>query len=348
VPAHNEAVTLPVLLRRLSEVDYPRGLYEVVVVADHCTDGTVGVARAAGARVLERATGPRGGKGWALGWAFERLAVEDRIDAFVILDADSWPDRYLLRALDGALQQGADAAQGFCRTGNPRESWRTAFMAADLALVHYLRPLGRQRLGASAGLQGNGSCLTRRALRRVPWHTRSVAEDQEYHLRLVLAGLRVRFVPAALVDTVMEPTQAAAEGQERRWEGGRLELARVHLGRLLRAAWTRRSWPCLDTALDLATPPFALLAAGTALMAVLRTGIWLAGGPAMPAALWIGLSGAQAGYVLAGCVLARVPAKAYLALVLFAPLYALGKIRLCARLAWQGGAVWIPTARRAS
>jgi cellulose synthase/poly-beta-1,6-N-acetylglucosamine synthase-like glycosyltransferase len=350
VPAHNEAETLPALLRALEGLDYPRALYDVVVVADHCTDGTAAVARAAGARVLERVTGVRGGKGLALGWAFRHLLREARdgaYRAFVILDADSRPVPALLRALDGALQRGVHAAQGFCRAGNPEESWRTALMAADLALVHYLRPLGRQTLGASAGLQGNGSCLTRVALRRVPWRTRSVAEDQEYHLRLVLAGLRVRFVPEAVVETVMEPTLAAADGQERRWEGGRFEIARAHLPRLVRAAWATRSWSCLDAALDLATPPFALLAAGTAVMAALRTGIWLAGGPGAPAAVWVALLGAQAAYVLTGCALARVPAKAYLALIVFAPLYALNKIRICARLGWRGTAVWIPTARRA-
>ena len=347
VPAHNEATTLPGLLRALGELDYPRSLHEIVVVADHCTDETAAVARAAGARVLERTDGERGGKGLALGWALRTLLDDARLDAFVILDADSRPVPGLLRALDCALERGVYAAQGFCSTGNPRESWRTALMAADLALVHYLRPLGRQTLGASAGLQGNGSCLTRAVLDRVPWRTSSVAEDQEYHLRLVLAGFRARFVPEAVVETVMEPTLAAADGQELRWEGGRLEIAKAHLPQLLRTAWATRSWPCLDTALDLATPPFALLAAGTAFMAALHAGIWLAGGPdGVAAALWAALLGAQATYVLAGCALARVPAKAYAALALFAPVYAFNKIRICARVGWRGTAVWIPTARR--
>jgi cellulose synthase/poly-beta-1,6-N-acetylglucosamine synthase-like glycosyltransferase len=347
VPAHNEAATLPTLLRTLADLAYPRDLYEVVVVADHCTDATAAVARAAGARVLERESGGRGGKGQALGWAFGALLPERRHDAFVILDADSRPVPALLARLDGALRRGARAAQGYCSTGNPRESWRTALMAADLALVHYLRPLGRRALGGSAGLQGNGSCLTAAVLRRVPWRTRSVAEDQEYHLRLVMAGVDVCFVPGAEVRTVMEPTLEAAEGQELRWEGGRLEVARAHLPALLGTAWRRRSWRCLDAALDLTTPPFALLASGTALAAGIHALAWLLGGPAGPMAVWGVLLAAQAFYVLAGCALARVPAKSYLALVVFAPLYALGKVWVCARVSWRGTAVWIPTPRRA-
>jgi cellulose synthase/poly-beta-1,6-N-acetylglucosamine synthase-like glycosyltransferase len=347
VPAHNEATTLPSLLRSLGALDYPRDRHDVIVVADHCTDATASVARAAGARVLERRDGTRGGKGLALGWAFARLLPEGRHDAFVILDADSEPLPALLRHLDDALCRGARAAQGYCSVANARESWRTALMAADLALVHYLRPLGRNALGASAGLQGNGSCLTAATLRRVPWHTRSVAEDQEYHLRLVLDGLHVRFVPEAEVRTVMEPTLGGARGQELRWEGGRLEVARAQLPALLRAAWRRRSWPCLDAALDLATPPFALLAAGTAVLAAGHGALWIAGGASGPAALWGTLLAAQAAYVLAGCALARVPAKAYAALLVFAPLYAASKVWICARVGWRGTAEWIPTPRRA-
>lgn len=348
VPVHNEALMLPALLRSLERLEYPRELYEVVVVADHCTDGTVGLARASQARVLERIEGARGGKGFALQWAFAALLAEDAHDAFVILDADSQPVPTLLRAFDRELQRGARALQGHVKPGNPHESWRTALMAADLALIHFLRPLGKQALGASAGLHGTGVCLTRAALRRVAWQTWSVAEDQEYNLQLVLAGIHVRFVPDAKVAAVMEPTFEAAESQELRWEGGRVEVARAYLPTLLRAAWRLRSWPCLDAALDLAIPPFALLAAGTALMATAQAIAWLAGGPVAPAALWGGMLVAQAFYALAGCALAGVPARTYLALVYFAPRYALGKVAICARVARRGRAVWTPTARRAA
>ncbi|HZS31922.1 MAG TPA: glycosyltransferase family 2 protein [Methylomirabilota bacterium] len=347
VPAHDEAATLPTLLGVLAGLEYPRALYEVIVVADHCTDETAQLARRAGARVLERTEGRRGGKGFALGWAFAALVPERRHDAFVVLDADSRPDRHLLTALDAALRRGARAAQAYCSVANPGESWRTALMAADLALVHYLRPLGREAVGASAGLQGNGSCLSAQALRRVRWETRSVAEDQEYHLRLVLHGLRVAFVPEAQVRTVMEPTLGGADGQELRWEGGRLAVARAQLPALLAGAWRTRSWPCLEAALDLTTPPLALLGAGTALAALVHGVAWLAGAPGAPAVLWGMLVAGQASYVVGGCALARVPARAYLALALFAPLYAIHKVWICARVGWRGTAVWIPTPRRA-
>jgi cellulose synthase/poly-beta-1,6-N-acetylglucosamine synthase-like glycosyltransferase len=346
IPAHNEAATLPALLAGLDALDYPRPRYEVAVVADNCDDDTAAVALARGTRVLTRTDATRRGKGAALGWAFAQLLRERRHDAFVVLDADTRPAPDLLTRLDASLRGGASAAQGYCAVANPRESWRTALMAADMALIHYLRPAGRQALGGSADIHGNGFCLTRAVLRQVPWETASVAEDHEYHLRLLFHGVRSVFVPSAVVYTVMEPTMKTARSQELRWEGGRFGLARRSLGALLGVAWARRSWTYLDAALDLAIPPFALLAAGTAGMVALHALHWLTGSAGLPALLWAGLLAGQAFYVFTGCALARVPARAYAALFVYGPLYAMTKVWYCLLVVLGGTRGWVPTPRK--
>ncbi|PYM53775.1 MAG: glycosyl transferase, partial [Candidatus Rokuibacteriota bacterium] len=345
-PAHDEEAVLPSLLNALDRLDYPRPLYEVIVIADNCGDATARIAREHGARVLERTDLTRRGKGQALGWALDPLVREGRHDAFVILDADSRPAADLLVHLGAALRDGALAAQAYCAVGNAAESWRAALMAGDLALVHLLRPLGRRALGGSAGLQGNGMCLTRELLRAVPWDTVSVAEDQEYHLRLVRAGIRVVFVPRAVVHTVMQTTMRTARAQELRWEGGRFDLARRHVPALLGDAWRKRSWGALELTLDLLTPPFALLALGTGVIGAVRGIVWaVAGGSGTAVALWGLVIAAQTFYVLAGCILARVPARTYAALALYGPLYAVAKVWYCLLVARGGPQQWVPTPR---
>jgi hypothetical protein len=351
VPAHNEAATLPATLASLAALDYPPARYEVVVVADNCDDDTAAVATARGARVLTRTDPARRGKGQALGFAFATLLEERRHDAFVLLDADTQPAPDFLGRLAVALQRGARVVQARCAVGNVADSWRTALMTADMALIYHLRPAGRNALGASAEIQGPVA-LTPGVLREVPWETTSVAEDREYHLRLVLHGLRSTFVPEAVVYTVMEPTAAAARQQELRWEGGRLGLARRYLGPLLTAAWRggpAGRWPYLDAALDLAVPPFALLAAGTAAMTALQALAFALGrGPGVLVALWAALLAGQAFYVFAGCALARVPARAYAALFVYGPIYAVAKVGCFVALARGGVRAWVPTARRAT
>jgi cellulose synthase/poly-beta-1,6-N-acetylglucosamine synthase-like glycosyltransferase len=350
IPAHNEAATLPATLASLAALDYPRSQYELLVVADNCEDETEAVARAGGARVLVRTDPARRGKGQALAWVFARLLEERGHDAFAVLDADTRPAPDLLTHFDAALQRGAGVVNARCAVGNVGESWRTAMMTADMALVYHLRPAGRQALGASVDVQGP-VCLTPAVLRQVPWETTSVTEDREYHLRLVLRGLRSVFAPRAVVYTVMEPTMAAARHQELRWEGGRLALARRYLGPLLCAAWRRGGttgwWPYVDTAVELAVPPFSLLAAGTAAMFALHALAYtVASGPGVLAVLWAALLAGQAFYVFAGCALARVPARAYAALFVYGPLYAVAKVACYVAVVRTGARAWVPTTRR--
>jgi cellulose synthase/poly-beta-1,6-N-acetylglucosamine synthase-like glycosyltransferase len=98
-------------------------------------------------------------------------------------------------------------------------------MNIALMAFNVLRPRGRDRLGLSAGILGNGFALSRKTLERVPYHAVSVVEDLEYHIRLVNAGLKVRFVDTATVYGEMPTGGKGVSTQRARWEGGRFRMA---------------------------------------------------------------------------------------------------------------------------
>ena len=98
------------------------------------------------------------------------------------MDADTLVSPNLLRAFAARLDAGAAAVQARYGVRNPDASWRTRLMAIAFALFHDLRSLGRERLGLSAGLRGNGMCFSTRLLREVPHQAFSVVEDLEYGL----------------------------------------------------------------------------------------------------------------------------------------------------------------------
>jgi cellulose synthase/poly-beta-1,6-N-acetylglucosamine synthase-like glycosyltransferase len=108
----------------------------------------------------------------------------------------------------------------------------------------------------SAGIFGNGFGIHSSVLERVPYEATSVVEDLEYHLRLVDAGIRVRFLENATVLSEMPQNTAGASSQRVRWEGGRLRMARLWLLRLLMRALGRRPI-LLEPALELACLPLA-------------------------------------------------------------------------------------------
>lgn len=224
VPAHDERTGIQRCVRSLHVCEPANKDFTVVVVADNCTDDTAAIAQKAGARVLIRHDPERRGKGYALDFAFQRLLAEG-IDAVIVVDADTLVEANFIAEFRRLFASGADAIQCRYAVNNAAESLRTRLMNIALFAFNILRPRGRDRWGLSAGLLGNGFGLTRKTLLAIPYTAVSVVEDLEYHLRLVRAGLTVRFADAVTVKAEMPVGGQGAKTQRARWEGGRLRMA---------------------------------------------------------------------------------------------------------------------------
>ena len=220
VPAHNEEAGIEACLASLRRCE---GAFEIVVIADNCSDATAKRAAAAGVRVLQRNDPERRGKGYALDYAFRTLLPEG-FDALLVIDADTRVEPNLIKQSALCFQAGADAVQCRYRVGNPDASLRTRLMNVALLAFNVLRPRGRERWGLSVGLLGNGFGLSRGTLEALPCDAASIAEDLEYHLRLVRDGRRVRFIDAATVYSDMPSGGRVAGTQRTRWEGGRFRM----------------------------------------------------------------------------------------------------------------------------
>ncbi|HSP78439.1 MAG TPA: glycosyltransferase family 2 protein, partial [Myxococcaceae bacterium] len=193
VPAHDEEEGIARTVESLLAQEWPAELRRVLVVADNCTDRTAERAERAGAKVLVRHEPERRGKGYALEHAFQASLADGFADAVVVVDADTVVTPNLLHAFALRLEAGAQAVQAHYGVSNPHASWRTRLMAISMALFHKVRSLGRERLGVSCGLRGNGMCFTHAIIRQVPHEAFSIVEDLEYGIRLGQAGHRVHY-----------------------------------------------------------------------------------------------------------------------------------------------------------
>jgi cellulose synthase/poly-beta-1,6-N-acetylglucosamine synthase-like glycosyltransferase len=255
VPAHDEENGIERTVRCLLACEGADQRCEVVVVADNCSDATAARAAAAGARVLERRDLGRRGKGYALDFAFRALLPEG-FDVFVVIDADTVVEPDLIAEVRAAFADGAAAAQARYVVLDPGASLRHRLMNLAFVAINVVRPRGRERLGLSAGIVGNGFALHRDTLRAVPYEAASIVEDLEYHLRLVRSGRRVRFLDRATVRGEMPAGGAGARTQRARWEGGRLLMIKEFVPALARDV-ARGRLRLLEPLLDLLLLPLA-------------------------------------------------------------------------------------------
>jgi len=342
IPAHDEEGQVADTVRSVLACDYPADRLAVLVLADNCSDATAAAAASAGARVVERRDPERRGKGQALDWLFrERSEALDGFAAVAVVDADSRLDPAFAREMASSLAApGASVVQGFYGVLNPGDSWRTRLIAAALCVFHHLRPAGREAMGGTAGLRGNGMGFSAEVLRRLGWPAGSVVEDAEFSLILLLEGIRVRYNPDAVVLAEMAVTGRQATSQRRRWEAGRAGLLAAYGLRLGRRVFGPGGLAMLDALADLAVPPLAVLVLGLAAL----TGIaWFWHPPTLP--LCLAGDASLAAFVLCGLAIRRANLATWLALFA-APVYILWKVPLYAAMLLTRRQGWIRTRRK--
>jgi 1,2-diacylglycerol 3-beta-glucosyltransferase len=337
VPAHNEEQVISRTLKSLEQLDYPAERYEIFVVADNCVDATAEVAQGFRCTVWERVDPYRRSKGYALRWAFEQ--IPRKYDAIVVVDADSEADPGLLAQFSRNYDPSA-ALQGLYLQRFDSSTFSVASYVAS-ALHNGLKPWGRENLGCSAGLGGNGMCLPRIVLEEVPWQRFGLAEDFEYHLDLVLAGKRVRFVPEARVEAIAPSSLRGMYSQRLRWERGRVDTLQCFAGPLLGRVLRGGGKTSLEAFISMVAPPFSLTvssAVGCAALGLVRR----SKGDMVVGAL--GLA-ASMGATLRALWLIQAPAKVYLYLPAL-PLFVCWRIYITLRSVLGGaGQDWVRTER---
>ncbi len=223
VPAHNEAVGIVSCVESLLLADKGNTQTTIYVIADNCTDNTAELAEQAGATVLRRTNDRERGKGYALHFAFTELEARG-FDCVIIVDADTTVSPNLITAAAEAMRNGAAGVQVQYLARNADASARTRLQALAIRAFNVIRHRGRQNLGLSTGILGNGFGLRRDTLAAVPYLASSVVEDLEYHIALVRSGRRIAFVNDAAVFGELPTGDKGAQTQRSRWEGGRFRI----------------------------------------------------------------------------------------------------------------------------
>ena len=300
VPAHDEATGIAAILAA-QRAAMPAGM-RLLVVADNCSDDTAGVARAAGAEVVERHDPVRRGKGFALDHGRAVLAVAPPA-CVIVVDADTVPlGDALDRLAAAAIARGRPVQGAYYLTVGAADGPVARFSAAAFFVKNVVRALGAARIGAPAILTGSGMAFPWTVFADLPLATGHVAEDLMLGVQCSRAGVAPIFDAGARITGTGSSDRGTAV-QRRRWESGFLQVAQDSalplIGQALRQGRPALGW----LGLHLLTPPLVLLLAldGAATLAaavLLATGVaawpfWLMAGITLLAAslVVIGLAG---------------------------------------------------------
>jgi len=327
IPAHNEELHIE---KTLKSVLAKQSSEFVLVVADHCTDNTVEMARKLGVEVLEN--GSTRGKGEALYIGINKI-MESFNGYIAVIDADcEIAPNFSEVALD-LLGNQVQALQVSCHFTDAWRDIKTRLMKIALFAFKDLRPLGRERLGFSAGLSGTGFILSTEILKNVPYKDNSIVEDLSYHLKLVEAGYKAWFTEKTHVLTSMPVSKKGLEEQRTRWEGGRLNLMIQEAPKLLLKI-VKGQYRLIEPLLDLALLPLAFHIVLLFIIAI-----------ELPLFAFVSLL-IVSFHVLAAMVIGKASWEDWKALF-YAPFYILWKVTLLSKI-WgsaKKGADWVRTDR---
>ena len=292
IAARNEEAVLPHLLDSIRAQDYPAELITTYVVADNCTDRTVEVARAGGARVYARYNRKEVGKGYALNFLLEQIEKNDGLDsydAFLIFDADNLLLPDYVTQINKICSDGYEAFCGYRNSKNFGTNWIS--QGYGLWYLHDSCHLNQSRmlLGTTCAVNGTGFGFTRRLLERMGgWNFFTLTEDIEFNTWCATRGVRIGYCRDAVVFDEQPEKFSQSWRQRTRWTQGGLQVsvryAKDLLRGLFKGGWT--SYASFETAtLSLWGYGMGVICGGMTMLVTFLAEQWLGLGRAILLAL---------------------------------------------------------------
>jgi biofilm PGA synthesis N-glycosyltransferase PgaC len=239
IAAFNEERNIERTIEGLLRIDYPD--YEIVIVDDGSTDGTVGkimpYVLAGKLRLVRKLVNE--GKAMALNDALRCT----RGEILLIMDADAVPDEKILRYMVPHFQSPRVGAV----TGNPRVFNRESFLgklqAIEFTSIISLQRRAQRVWGRILTMSGVVACFHRQALMDAGLFSPDMAtEDIDLTWKLQLKFYDVRYEPRAIVWMRVPQSFRGLWRQRRRWAKGLIQVLKRR-GRQAMNWKSRRLWP---------------------------------------------------------------------------------------------------------
>lgn len=236
--------------------DYPKDLFEVIVIADSFRAETLEKLRALPIRVVE-VVFEVSKKSKALNKCM--ATIGDGYDIALILDADNLMERDVLSKINDAFNKGFLAVQGH-RMAKNLNTHIAILDAISEEINNKIFRKGHRVLGLSSALIGSGMGIEYALFKKTMATVDSVGEDKEVEMKLLKAGYKIEYVEDAFIFDEKTSKKDVFINQRRRWLAAQLEFFRKYFFDGLWNLIRHGNLDYFDKVIQMVQPPRILLA----------------------------------------------------------------------------------------
>lgn len=247
VAARNEAAVVGSLIDSLLQQNYPRSLFDIIVIPNNCTDQTRIVAQKSGAMIMDCPIRVQS-KGDVLNYAFSEICRSSQAyDAICVFDADNLVHPDFLLEMNHSIGSGAQVAQCYRDSKNPFDTAVSGSSAIYFWLLIRFFNRARSAIGLSAGISGSGFMIRTDLIRKMNGvNTVTITEDLELSVLCCLAGEKIFWVPRAIIYDEQPLTFDQSWHQRMRWTSGMYQINTLYRKKLLVKTVKERNMQSLD------------------------------------------------------------------------------------------------------
>ncbi len=257
VAARNEEIVIKSLVESLKQQNYPKKLYDIIVLVNNSSDHTDLAAKEAGATVINVDV-PVKNKGDVLKYAFHKFKESD-YDAYVIFDADNIVHPNFLSRMNDTIESGYEVAEGFRDSKNLDDNWLSGSYSLFYYIQNFFFNKSRMNVGLSSSINGTGFMVKRETINRNGFEPVTLTEDIEFTAMCALNHTKIAFVEDALTYDEQPVVFKDSWKQRKRWSMGCLQCCKHYDWKLFKEFLKTGSISCLDMCLVFLAPIFQVL-----------------------------------------------------------------------------------------
>ena len=255
ISARNEENVIATLVNSIHHQDYPQELIDIYVIADNCTDGTAEQAKKAGAMVFVRNDMKKLGKGYALDFAFNKIADEkgkDFYDGYFVFDADNILDTNYISAMNRTFSDGYRIITSYRNSTNYGTNWITAGYALWYIRESKFLNYPRMLLNSGCAISGTGFLIHKDIVNEQGgWKYFLLTEDIEFSIANSIAGEKIAFCSDAIFYDEQPQTFRQSWTQRLRWARGFLQVFGKYGMKLIRSIFKKNRSTCYDMSITI-------------------------------------------------------------------------------------------------